>query len=144
MGGSCGDRKTPLNSFTPFKRFGVSSALTVRVTCGAIALFGCHVDCHRPSKSGRKESGGSPLENETTTVPEVSGPPQSSLTCTSKPTGQPALTENDGESVTMLGMRLDGAHDASAAGLAPEMVVMPVFAGMAETDTERVIGGGGS
>src|SRR5579864_1303878 len=57
-------------------------------------------------------SGGSPLENETLTLPESSVAPQSSRTSVSSATGHAAGTPNDCPSVVITGTSCDGVQPA--------------------------------
>src|SRR5258705_8782011 len=66
-------------------------AFPVTVTC-VLAERGCHVALQRPSRSDVRESGGSPEENEATTLPLVITVPQSSTTEISINVGQAATT----------------------------------------------------
>src|SRR5580693_501219 len=93
------------------------------VNCGVTALEGLQVACHCPLLfSEAKGSVGSPFENETTTLPEFRGFPQSSKTDDSKATGHPAGTRNDWPIEVRVGTSLLGVHPATRAVSPPGAV----------------------
>src|SRR5271165_1105324 len=79
----------------------------------------CQVFCHIPACSGIKLSGGSPLENDTFTLPALTVLPQSSRTCDSSATGQAAGTPKDSPSVVRTGTSWVGVHAGLACAWSP-------------------------
>src|SRR5437588_12599022 len=88
-------------------------AFPVTVTC-ALEARGCHVALQRPSRKDVRESGGSPLENEATTLPVVMGVPQSSTTVISISVGQAATTVKLDPSWVNTGNNLVGVQPAAS------------------------------
>src|SRR5438552_14577838 len=85
------DCRDPPTTWVPSSAGASCCALPVTVTC-VIAARGCQVALQRPSRSDVNESGGSPEENEATTLPMVIGFAQSSTTVISISVGQAATT----------------------------------------------------
>src|SRR5258706_2723760 len=92
-------------------------AFPVTVTC-ALEARGCHVALQRPSRKDVRESGGSPLENEATTLPVVMGVPQSSTTVISISVGHAATTVKLDPSWVKTGNNLVDVQPAACSGAA--------------------------
>src|SRR5258707_14480446 len=92
-------------------------AFPVTVTCAPEAR-GCHVALQRPSRREARESGGSPEENEATTLPLVMGVPQSSTTVISIKVGHAATTVKLDPSWVNTGNNLVGVQPAACSGAA--------------------------
>src|SRR5260370_37245616 len=88
-------------------------AFPVTVTCVPEA-GGCHVALQRPSRREVSESGGSPEENEATTLPVVMGVPQSSTTVISISVGHAATTVKLDPSWVKTGNNLVGVQPAAS------------------------------
>src|SRR5882762_11295732 len=87
-------------------------AFPVTVTC-VLVLRGCHVALQRPSRKEVSESGGSPEENDATTLPVVMGVPQSSTTVISISVGHAATTAKLDPSCVNTGNNLVGVQPAA-------------------------------
>src|SRR5579872_5092551 len=98
------------------------------VSCVDALLLGFQVACHWPPlRKDNKLSGGSPFENETTTLPLFSALPQSSTTFACSASGHPAGTVKDCPidvrvGISLLGVQLDARPVSSGCSAALEAV----------------------
>src|SRR5580693_1257902 len=137
--GPCDESPSPpVTSRIPVRLRTGSLAVTVNVT-GPALFPDIQVACHKPpAASERRLIGGSPLENETPTLPVSNVLPQSSSTSASNATGHAAGTPKDWPKVVIIGTSCVGvqpvascevwkmaAEGAGVAGGGVTMVRMP-------------------
>src|ERR1700739_4597314 len=103
----------------------------------ASGFRGGQVAVHEPLRADVSVSGGSPLENETLTLPAVTAVPQSSTTVTAKGVGHAAGTLKFVPGWVNTGRSLVGVQPARAActGVGPPFVEEPVLVAAATTSS---------